>query len=197
MLGVQPQTSEEIDWSKWGAVAHNPGLPRASFGPSADAVYLSPFEVGDIHYITSFSGVRFKFDYTGTGFFWGFTFRLGLYRMMRGTGGTSATYKLLYQFGTITRSAALGSPATGTLYTCDTASTVGSFQLESGTYAFGFQWDNESGPMSTITWNSYGMTFPGNAGWWHYGDGSSAGSLPTSIATVGAPTPFHIYWEHA
>lgn len=186
----------ETDYPKLNHRAYNPVLMTSTFGPTSNVVYLQPFEVADLWDISA-TNLAFKFGYTGLGTQWSFSFRLGLYRLERGIGGTASTWVKIFDFG-VTVKTYLSDPATGTVYNLASVPIFLLQGIKSGIYAMAFQWQDTSNitiPPSRCSWTSYGATLPSYAGWFYYADGSNTGSLPATITALGAATTFQIYWE--
>lgn len=182
--------SQELDYSKVWNDAFNPALATAATVITEDLVYLCPFEVIDLG---EWRTLKFKFRYAATGIAWGFTFRTSLFKMMRGTGGTAGTYQSVGTLGII--AVAPPSATTGTVYVLVTVTTIASAPLESGTYALGMQWDDTSILGANVTFTAYGALLPSSNDCWYVDGGSSAGSMPTTIATIGNAQLFQPYWQ--
>lgn len=182
--------STELDYIKWWGDSFNPALVNnATTVATPDLVYLCPFEMIDL---TQWRTLKFKFSYAGLGRSWGFTFRVGIFKMMRGTGGTANTYSMVQLLGV--SNVAPPIAATGTYYFLLTTTAITNHPFESGTYALGMQWDDTSGVGSSIAITAYGTLLTSND-YWFYDGGSSAGSMPTTINTVGSAQLFQPYWE--
>jgi len=184
----------ELDNKKFSQDSFNPVLVNQStLAVTADQVYLCPFEITGLMRLAS---VKFKFGYAGTGARWAFAFRLALFKMTRGTGGTSGTYVRVGDYGTAAINYLSSTP--GTVYQCTATSSTPGQTFVSGIYAWAMQWDDTSAPSippSSVTWTSYGVTLPSTDGGWYLTDGTSAGSIPSVINTVGAAQLFQPYWE--
>lgn len=182
-----------IDWKAWWGCANNPAFIVNNFAPTSRVIYLQPFTHNRITQI-SLSALRFKFSWVPAGLAYRFVFRAAIYRAERGIGGTAATWvKVGNDLGSVARQAPVLPPAYEYVFTATTIAAP--VLLRDGIYAIAFQWEDLSLPGSAVTFASYGYALPSFAGWWYFADGAVAGGLPVAIATVGAPTPFQIYWE--
>lgn len=181
---------EELDNKKWWIGAYNPALPTSTFGAASGVIYLSPFTLSGEHQFRT-SPFGFKFDWVGSGIAYGFTHSNAIYRMERGTGGTASTWVKQFNIGTVQRIG--GGPSTE--YTNTTIATATPPVMKEGLYAIGWLWRDTSLPGSSVAWTVYGATVPSAGGWWYYAGGSGATTLPATIATVGAPSTFKIYFQ--
>lgn len=192
----KPEHLPEIAHQRFWHTAYRPDLMVSTFAPSGNAsIYLSHLEASGLHLITG-GNVGFKFDYVGLGTGWAFTFRCGIYKLMRGTGGSANTLVLVRNFGTI--SLAPPSSATGTCRNLTVVTSTDGLALTDGIYFIAFQWQDTSSvtvPPSAVTFTSYGATMPSYAGYMYYGDGTNVGSLPATIASLGSAATFQIYYE--
>lgn len=191
---AQLPPSVELDYVKWWHCAFNPASIKRTFSPSSNAIYLAPFDISTLHRL-NLGSIKFKFDYAAVGLAWSFSFRLGLYKLKRGAGGTAGTLVKVLDFGSVAKSAVGGDPATGTVYNLSAVPAILGVLPADGIYFIAFQWQDTSTLPSRVVFTAYGQTLPSYAGWFYYGDGSNVGSLPATIASFGAATTFMLYWE--
>lgn len=178
------------DYVKWWHHSYNPMLVTSAFIPTSSYIYFTPFEVSSLQRIWP-ANIRFKFDWSPSGMGYSFIFRIGVYKLMRGTGGTANTLVLIAQLGAVARTAP-SLPSTEYIPTATSAS--GPLILDDGIYFMAFQWQDTSLPGSSVSFSAFGTTFPSTGGWVYYGDGTTIGSLPAIIATLGVATTFQIYF---
>lgn len=181
----------ELDNPKRWVGAYNPALAAASFGPSSGAIYLSTFSVSGIHHFRP-TAFRFKFSWVGVGPAYRLTMLQALYKIKRGKGGTANTLEKICDIGNITRLA----PTVGTTEYTNTATTTVTIQvLKEGLYAIGWLFRDTSLPGSLVIPTFYGATTPSYPGFFYFGDGGGATSLPAVINTFGVATNFTIYFD--
>lgn len=168
-------------------------LAGNSFGPATGALYLAPIDSPGDWGINLY---KIKYTYAALGppaFVCTWEVRVGVYRLMRGSGGTANTWVLCPNSQAVGTHVAI-APATGTFYTEPVAAAGISF-LPEAVYAIGILFVNTTALPGNVAWNLFGHTLPSFVDWFYGAGGGGHATLPASVATLGTLSAFKIYVE--
>lgn len=173
-------------------------LLTSAMSPTSGTLYLVPIESpGDFTLRT----YRYKYTWSlavppvppgGVG---AFSFFVGLYRMMRGTGGTADTLILVPDAPQGTSTQASPVNASGTEYQPQAVvSPIVSLAPE-GIYFIGMLWVNTSILPGAATWSVYGTVLSSSADFVYYRGSTGNTALPATVASITVANVGQIYAE--
>lgn len=146
-------------------------LLTASLAPTSGTMYLIPIEsAGDFclrtyHYKYTYNLVVPPVPPGGVA---SFNFYCGLYRMMRGTGGSASTIILISDGPQGSSSQTAFANTSGTEYQPQATASPIFHTAPEGVYFIGMLWVNTSHFPATVSWSAKGVVLPSSADFVYY-----------------------------